>query len=425
MTNSLKKQARHARSRFFCVCGVILLAASLPHFAYADEDGQERLAVRERLHPETEPQGIIYGPLSFYPSLGVGAEYDSNVFASSGDAEDDRAAILAPHLILRFDGSTVKHRFDLGARHLEYDRFDSESRTEARAALRSNRKIANRIELNSYFEAARKFEERGDSLTLTESVKPIGFADLRADTEIIKNFNRFGLGIGGRARHIAYENGRDSFGAELDQSYRDGIIVAASLRPFYDFSPGYRAYARLEVNQRDYEGTDDLDRDSEGFDARGGLEFLLSPILSGAIEIGYLEQFYANPLIPDLDGLSTLSRLRWLATPLMTISLFAARSIAETAAQNAEARIDFSAGVTLDYELRRNVIATVEAIYVNEDFQGTTRSDDVWKIKAKLDYSMNEYIYFNFYYIYMDRQSDIVDFSFDQHRFMVNVTAQY
>jgi hypothetical protein len=402
----------------------ILLGAFLTFSARA-ADGQSNIPVRERAHPEIEPHGIVHGPMTFYPSVTAGVQYDSNVFASSAEAREDRAAVVAPQLILRFDGDEVKHRFDLGARHLEYEKFDSESRTEARAALRSNRQITSQVRLDTFFEAARRFEERGDSLTLTQSAEPIGFTDLRAETEITKMFNRFGLAIGGAVRNLTYENARDGSGAVLDQSSRDGVIMIASLRPFYEFSPGYRAFARLQANRRDYEGTDDLDRDSEGYDARAGLEFLLSPILAGSVEIGYLHQYYANSLIPDSSGLSALSRLRWLATPLMTISLFGSRTIAETAAQGAEARIDHSAGATLDYELRRNLIATLEAAYVNEEFPGAARSDDVWRVRAELDYSMNRYIYLSLYYLYIDRQTDIIEFDFDQHRVMFNVMARY
>ena len=71
----------------------------------------------------------------------------------------------------------------------------------------------------------------------------------------------------------------------------------------------------------------------------------------GSADLGYLYQDYANPLIPTAEGLSAGARLMWLMTPLMTVTVFADRSVAEMAAPDEEGRIDLTAGAQLDYEI--------------------------------------------------------------------------
>lgn len=388
-------------------------------------DEEANVPVRQRARPYLAPSGLYYDNIFFYPRITAGAEYDSNIFASPTDPLDDLAVVLAPELRVLSDRDTVQHKLEFGARHYDYQRFGSENRTEAYARLQSARQVRSDLTADTLFEAARRFEDRGDSLTLTDSVTPIAYSDLRAETTLTKNFNRLGLALGGAIRDLSFEDGDSPSGASLDQSFRNGTIITASLKPFYDFSPGYRAFTRFQMNRRDYKGTDTIDQDSEGYDARAGLEFLLTPILFGSIEAGYLDQSYSDPLIPNANGLSTSAQLTWLMTPLMTVSLFGSRSIAEIAAQEQEARIDLSAGLRLDYELRRNLIASVYGVYRDEDFAGTARHDGVFKVGTEIDYSINRFLHFGIDYFYLERNSDVSDFSFNRHSVTVNVSVQY
>lgn len=335
------------------------------------------------------------------------------------------ALVLAPELRIRSDSEAAQHILDLGARNYEYRQFDSENRTEAHASLKSARQLSTDLRLDTLFEAARRFEARGSSLTLLDSAKPIGYRDLRAETTITKTFNRVGVAVGGGVRSLAFEDGETFSGVPIAQGFRDGTIITASVKPFYDFAPGYRAYTLLSANRRNYDGTGTLNRDSEGYDARAGLGVRLTSMLSGSIELGYLQQSYDDPLIPNAAGLSSKADLTWLMTPLMTVSLFGSRQVAELAAQNQEARIDLTGGARVDYELRRNLIATVEASYTNEDFTGSPRTDDIFQIGTQIDYMLNSYCSFGLKYSYFERSSNNADFSFDKHLVMLNVTAQY
>jgi hypothetical protein len=383
------------------------------------------LPVRQRPHPELDPAGLDYEGVRFFPSLLVGIEFDSNIYASSRNPADDMALILAPELHIRSDGEFAQHTFDLGAKNYQYREFDSENRTEAHARLRSARQFSNDIKLETLLEAAHRFEERGSSVTLANSLKPIAYNDLRAETTVTKTFNRLGVAVGGGVRSLAFENGETLSGTAIDQSFRDGIIVSASVKPFYEISPGYRAYTLLKVNRRDYEGTGSLNRDSQGYDARAGIEYMLTSMLFGSFDLGYLQQDYRDPLIPDANGLSTKLNLTWLMTPLMTVSLFGSRQVSELAAQEQEARIDLTVGGRVDYELRRNLIASVDGTYTREDFTGSTREDETYGIGTQIDYFINAYCSLGVRYSYFDRNSSNPDFSFDRHLVILNVTAQY
>jgi hypothetical protein len=405
------------------VCVTALTHGATPP-ALADEDEISSMPVRQRRHADYEPVGMRIDAFMYYPSATASLQYDSNVFADA-DPVSDWALVTAPELRVVSERPDGLYELDVGAKNYTYKRFDEQDRTDAHARLRAIRQFTSDFKWDGAIEIARRHEVQGDSFAQATAAEPIPYRDFQAETSVTKTFNRLGVTVGGRVRNLAYENVEAIGGGTLDQSFRDGTIVTTTLKPFYDFSPGYRAYARIDLSQRDYQGQGTLNRDSQGYDARGGVEFRVTSLVSGSAEIGYLSQDYSNPLIPRIEGLSANARIMWLLTPLMTATFFADRSVAETAAPDQEGRLDFTAGATLDYELMRNLILSFEGAYKNEDFVGTSRSDDVVRLSAKLDYLFSREFNFGLQYNYVDRSSSIADFDFEKHVVTLNVTAQH
>jgi hypothetical protein len=420
-----EKAPGHARLHAFAAAlGVSIGAMLLAAMPVRAGDDVSSTPVRQRSHPDYEPMGMRIDAFTYYPSATASLQYDSNVFA---DAEpvSDWALVTAPQLRVVSERPDGLYELSVGAKNYVYHRFDEQNRTDAHARFKVRKEISSDIKWSGDVEVARRYEVQGDSFADEDAAEPIPYNDIRAETAVIKTFNRLGVTIGGKLRNLSYENVDAIGGGVLDQSYRDGTIITTTLKPFYEFSPGYRGYARIDLSRRDYEGQGLLNRDSEGYDARGGLDFRVTSLVFGSIEVGYLSYDYANPLIPTVDGLSASARVMWLMTPLMTLSMFADRSVAETAAAGQEGRLDFSAGAVLDYELMRNLILSFEGVYKNEDFVGTSRSDDVVRLSAKLDYLFSRSFNFGVQYNYIDRSSNIADVDYDKHMVILNVTAQH
>jgi hypothetical protein len=148
-------------------------------------------------------------------------------------------------------------------------------------------------------------------------------------------------------------------------------------------------------------------------------------LIIGSVEAGYLRQTFDNPLIPTVTGPVVAGKVKWLVTPLTTVTFLADRSISETSAPGQEARLDQTFGALVDHELMRNVIVFGGAARINQDFRGTPRKDDLWKVTGGVDYLANRFARFGLHYNFIDRKSNIPTFSFDEHVVKVNVTAQY
>jgi uncharacterized protein (PEP-CTERM system associated) len=82
--------------------------------------------------------------------------------------------------------------------------------------------------------------------------------------------------------------------------------------------------------------------------------------------------------------------------------------------------------VRADYELLRNLTLFAGATYSNQKFQGfQPRTDDVMKLSLGGRYRLNRTWSLDGRYDFIDRNSSVTNFTFDQHVVMFNVTAQH
>src|SRR6185437_1234477 len=63
-----------------------------------DPVAPEDTPVKNRVHPEYQARGVRNGPWMYYPTATAGVFYDSNVFSSSTNKQDDFATRFAASL---------------------------------------------------------------------------------------------------------------------------------------------------------------------------------------------------------------------------------------------------------------------------------------------------------------------------------------
>jgi len=393
-----------------------------------------RIPVGERVHPGYEPIGYRIGGVFFYPRLMTGMKYDSNVYATPTDAKSDFLFVLSPQLTVKYGNGTpgaqsnpsrFSYQVDLDADIYRFRKFDSENRVDARGRVTTNWTIASDLQFDTTFEAARRHEERGSSSSPRNAATPVPYNDIRGEATLTKTWGRFGVALNAGVRDLTYEN-VDSFdGAVIDQTQRDGTIFSTYIKPFYEFSPGYRAFGRFRGNWREYAATGNANRNSDGYDLHGGLEFAVTSLISGSVEAGYMSQSYDNPLLQPIEGFSMKGELVWLATTLITVRANAERTVAETITPGFGPRVDTLFGGQIEYELLRNVIVKAGGSFKQEDFQDSPRNDDVTRWSAGVDYALNRHLRVGARYDFISRDSTVPIYTFDKHVVMFNVTAQH
>jgi uncharacterized protein (PEP-CTERM system associated) len=106
------------------------------------------------------------------------------------------------------------------------------------------------------------------------------------------------------------------------------------------------------------------------------------------------------------------------------VTFRAQRSIQETTQLNASGYFSTSGGVSVDHELRRNVILSAGFNYTNNDYQGISREDDVTTARLGARYLLNRNLYLSGGYNYTARDSSVAGADYDDNVVMLRLSTQ-
>lgn len=384
------------------------------------------VTVRERERPEYEPLGIRAGAFMIRPRLTVGGEYDSNVFATENNEEDDFGLIVAPRV--NVDSQWSRHALNLtaGASAAFFDDFSDNNYLDFDVGAAGRVDVTRENSIRAGLSFARDHEDRsnpdqGGADDVTKFY--LGTANLGYR----HNFNRIFFQVDGRV--LRYDFLDDPGGINNDD--RDRNRYSARLRGGYALSPRIRLFGEGEYRIVRYDETPDdsgVDRDSEGFAARVGSELDITGLLFGEVAVGYSRQDYDDDNLDTAQGINALGQLTWNPTPLTSIVGTIELDVKETTVvfngEEASANLQKAFTIEVTHELLRNVLLDGTLAFVRDDFEGTERSDNTFSIGAGVTYLMNRNIGIDVGYTFTTRDSDAPGADYDRHIVRVGVTGR-
>jgi hypothetical protein len=431
----------HAQSRENAVAGGLFTRMPVGAFMNApsglgyDRSGQvspsddswtmEQGEVLSRPRPDYAAKGLRVGSFVALPSIASFIVHDSNVFAAHNNARSDTIAVIAPRFALASEWQRHALSLDFGSDIYRYNRFDSEDREDYGARLRARFDVLSDVNIVTTLRAARLHELRDDPSAIGRAQGPVPYDHYLADLTINKTQTRIAFSAGVNVSRSVYGLVPLTGGGFADEGYRTGNIYTAFFRPSYELSPGRKIFALAQVNKREFDGDLALNRDSQGGTVQAGLEWAFSRLLSAQVSAGYLQQDYSNAALKTVQGPAFAASLIWNPTPLMTIKAYLEREVGETTFSTASGRLDTFGGITLDYEVLRNLIIGLGARYGERDYIGSTRLDKLAEISTNVDYKLNRHVSVGSFYSYLTRDSSNASQSYDRHLVGIHAKAQY
>jgi hypothetical protein len=362
-----------------------------------------------RSRPEYNPIGIPLGAFRAYPTANFGVAYDDNVLRTDSNAQHDWVFALTPGLYVRSDW--VRHYLAAraSATRYRYGRLSSENRTEWNATVGGRLDILTGFNLAGAGSYESTFEDRS-SRDQDGAARPTPYTQSGARAAISYNPFRFGMQLGAAYERFDYGNTplTPAFGGgERDNDDRDRDVYSMYTTAVYEFSPGYGVFVRPSFEKRVY----DLDtgraagRDSTGYKVDGGVNLLLTRLVTGEAYLGYIHYDFEGANFADLSGVNFGARLLWSPTELITVHFNASRTPNATTIAGASVGDDRYVAVGADYELLRNVILRGNLEYTDSKFTGTSRRDEDFGAQLGVRYLMNRYLTANFGYSRTTRSS--------------------
>ena len=234
---------------------------------------------------------------------------------------------------------------------------------------------------------------------------------------------------GGVVRFNYIDNGQSS-----TESRRDRTEYGARARLGYQISPRLGTFVQGAYSYRDYDEDEvlangnDLDRTNQGYRVSLGTNVDITGLVFGEMSVGYSARNYDSSQFQDSNGFGANGSLTWNVTPLTSIILNAESGILETTVtvdgEPASGDLQNSVGVDVTHELRRNVLLNANAGYIRDDFQGVTRTDNIFNAGVGASYLINRNFSLNATYEFTTRNSDADGDEFTRNIVLVGITAK-
>lgn len=416
-------EADTVMKKFSLMAGVSVLALMVgANFAAAQE-----LDVSKRPRPEYDPIGVRAGSFLVFPKVELSETYNSNIYATENNEEDDFITRISPEVSVNSDWNN--HALNATAFLTEglYANNSDEDFTDYGITADGRIDIQRQAYLFGGGGAQHLHEERG-SENAVNGKDPTEYNRYDANLGATYKPNRLGVTIEGTWRQLDFDDVDTSTGVVINNDDRDRNVYGERLRVGYDIQPGYTAFVQGSLNQRDYDQTPDdagFNRNSDGYRVDAGIEVRLTNVIDAEFFGGYFAQDYDDPRFDDIGEIDAGARVLWSVTPLTSIKASLARNVEETIQANSSSYIATVVTVGVDHELRRNILIGATGSFSNNDYQGISREDDVWGLGVNGKYLINRNFYLGGRVGYDNRDSNTANLSYDAFRVGAFVGAQF
>lgn len=389
------------------------LAALGADGAFAQEDEPRNVPVTQRERPEIDPPGIRAGGFLLRPSVAVSTVYDDNVYGGP-DAEADAAAVADVQVSGEADLTRHAFGFRAGgqvARYLaeqELDYLDAFAEARGRVDVRRDLTVGLGAEA-ALVTADPTLPEFTGVREARQFVRTGGTA------RVGKTFNRVTLSTFGEAARFDFLDDIDS---GLNRTEYGG-----GLRASYARSPEVSLFAQAGAERRvfDASGSGAADRDQTLLEAGGGVSLDFTGVLFGSVFAGWGRTEFDDPGRDGTDELALRAGLTWNATRLTTVNFTASSGTEATTTSGASAIARYAAALSVDHELKRNLLIGGTVGYAHDDFIGASRTDDRIRAGLRATYFLNRYTGVQVSYDFLQSQSNASVGEFDRNRIAISI----
>ncbi len=381
-----------------------------------------------------QPLGIKVGSFLLFPKLEADEQLNDNIYATS--AATGRTAsfvqLLAPTLDLRSQWSL--HELDFFARG-GFGFYSADSGLNFQdVSVGANGRIDIQRDWNVYGGGSftHGHEELGTPNTISGTSQPSFYNQVTANAGYYQAFNRLSLRLDGRMDNYNYlNNNQGPAQGFILNSDRNRTEFREALRIGYEFSPGYQVWARGGLNQRTYATVPyafGLNRNSNGWEALGGVTIDFGGITSVEAFGGYLQQNYVSGQFSTVSAAAFGLTGYWNPIRELWVKPFLRRTVDDSSLANAASYLNTAFGLDVTYDLRPNVRVEGHGDYSIADYTaisfGNGRYDQYYNFRASLLYLPTRNFFVGPEYRFVHRTSNQFNSDYDQNIVMLRLGAQ-
>lgn len=380
-----------------------------------------------------QPAAIRYGGLLYQAMLRSGFIWDSNVFLNRQNAISDRIAYLSPGLAISTIDPNYRFTFQVDADHLEYDRLDSETRTDVRGQLDGTARIRRDTELDVNLFAGQIHEARSATRRdlPDDLAEPAQLNRYLGRVALRQFFNPLTSTTYVSFDNNNYFNGRSNGGGIVNLQDLDRDVWTVGHDADFRFSHRLMFFSQQRVINSDYRDLGVTNpRDSTKFETTNGIEVGLTPLITANLSFRFgKEEFVTNVVQSDPERAYT-GGLTWSPRRNLRFRTLLAREFGGTnfeldASGGRRTRATFDA----EYDITRQLLFRGGFAYVHANeaslSSGVQRVEDAYAYRASLSYQLNRYWSLYSDYVFEQRDSTIDADTYDRHIIQGGVVGRF
>ena len=372
--------------------------------------------------PEADAVGLPLGGFRAYPKLLLLGGYDSNILASDSSTIEAGRMTILPSLLIQSQWAQHSLSFATFLKSRLYPGESKEDYLDWGFGSKGHLDIRESTNLGGSINYQRLTEDRSGIDVVTAAPDPSNYGQF--DVNAVFNHTIDQLTGSASVSYTDLDYRTDN------QSFRDRGLVRGSAQLGYAFSPGYSAFVRGEINDRDYENRitttagNSVYQDSLGYRIVGGISSQLTDLIAGEVNIGYIAQNYDASDFKDVSNVTFGANLTWFATRLTTVTLKAGRDVVDATSGGAGAIVFTTAGFGIEHDLTDDIELGVDFEYYNGDYEGESREDDGFRVSPGFTYIINRFVHLDVRYRFDNRDSNLAGQDFDRHQIDIGFEFQ-
>jgi hypothetical protein len=333
--------------------------------------------VTNRRRPQYDAVGIRRGSFFIYPAFSLAELYDSNIFASPTDKKQDFITILSPEFAIR--SNWRRHQLNFGARAdiAFYKSHYKENYQDAVGLVNGRYDISGNTYVFAGGEFGYRHEDRGSPDDAGGKL-PTKFWVAQLTLGGQHTFGRFTVRLSNQLRFLDFKDVPAAGVGLIDNDDRDRREWEGVLRLTYRVNPRLSVFGQITgdyIRYNDRFDSGGLQRDNKGFEAEGGVSIEITGRLVGEVFAGWSRRTYRDPTLSPVSGPSGGASLTWTPTGLTTVTGTVVRTIEESTQTGASSFFSTNFRLSVDHELRRNVLLNGFGSYQFDDYNGISRFD--------------------------------------------------
>lgn len=368
--------------------------------------------------------------LEFLPSFGLKSGYESNIYRTDGNEEDDFFIQALPSVQIKLVDS--EHEAALSANY-EYKTYIDNSDEEEHnysVAFDGRGHIAQGASVPLHISWTSAHENRTEDLLQDVPDEPLGYELFKAKGGLELKPGPFGFAFLGDYLSKTHDNGTGlTSGNNLIRDDADHQIIAGETEASYDINEIVTAYIGGRYGKRIYERNNytggaytGVSRDSREWNAVAGTRLTFKN-LSTQMYVGYTDFAYEDNGVTDIDGIIGGLDLDWNISDVTDIVVGFNRYVHEDdEVVNPIMRSRFD--TKLRHALSDKWSVHIGGAYEMLDFEGSNREDDLYSAGIGTDYSITDRISLGLAYEYENRESDVNGLDFDNHIALIRANGK-